>query len=72
MTRRNFFKTCLAAAATILAPAAKASPLLGSWKGKPRLVVRYRGRTVLSGLLADPGNWFMSSVDEPRNFEYAK
>lgn len=37
---------------------------------KPRLIVTWRGRTVLSGLLKDPQNWFMSAVDAPGDFDY--
>jgi hypothetical protein len=38
---------------------------------KPRLICTYRGRVVLSGLLKDPQNWFMSAVDDPFDFDYA-
>lgn len=37
----------------------------------PRLICTWRGRTVLSGLLLDPQNWFMSAVDDPTDFDYA-
>ncbi len=37
----------------------------------PRLVETWRGRTILSGLLNDPQNIFMSAVDGPTNFDYA-
>ena len=37
----------------------------------PRLIETWRGRTVLSGLIDDPQNWFMSAVDDPQNFDYA-
>ena len=36
----------------------------------PRLITTWRGRTVLSGLLEDPQNWFMSKVDSPTDFDY--
>lgn len=36
----------------------------------PRLICTWRGRTVLSGLLGDSQNWFMSAVDDPTNFSY--
>lgn len=35
-----------------------------------RLLSTWRGRMVLSGLLKDPQNWFMSKVDDPNDFEY--
>jgi hypothetical protein len=35
-----------------------------------RLVCTWRGRAVLSGLLKDPQNWFMSRVSDPLDFEY--
>jgi len=35
-----------------------------------RLVTTWRGRVVLSGLLRDPQNWFMSAVGDPLDFEY--
>jgi hypothetical protein len=31
----------------------------------PRLICTWRGRTVLSGLLGDPQNWFMSALGDP-------
>ncbi len=37
----------------------------------PRLICTWRGRTVLSGLLKDPQNWFMSRVSDPTDFDYA-
>jgi hypothetical protein len=37
---------------------------------KPRLICTWRGRTVLSGLIKDPQNWFMSKVNDPTNFNY--
>lgn len=37
----------------------------------PRLICTWRGRTVLSGLIGDPQNWFMSAVNDPRNFDYS-
>jgi hypothetical protein len=37
---------------------------------KPRLICTWRGRTVLSGLLLDAQNWFMSAVGDPTNFNY--
>lgn len=36
-----------------------------------RLVCTWRGRTVLSGLLLDPQNWFMSAVSDPTDFDYS-
>ena len=36
----------------------------------PRLIALYRGRTVLSGLLEDSQNWFMSAVGDPTNWNY--
>ncbi len=36
----------------------------------PRLICTWRGRTVVSGLLLDPQNWFMSKVSDPHDFEY--
>lgn len=36
----------------------------------PRLICTWRGRTVLSGLLKDPQNWFMSAVSDPTNWNY--
>lgn len=38
---------------------------------KPRLICTWRGRTVLSGLLKDPQNWFMSAANDPTDFDYA-
>lgn len=36
-----------------------------------RLICTWRGRTVLSGILDDPQNWFMSAVSDPFNFDYS-
>ncbi len=36
----------------------------------PRLICTWRGRIVLSGLLKDPQNWFMSRVNFPHDFNY--
>lgn len=38
---------------------------------KPRLITNWFGRIVLSGLLEDPHNWFMSAVNSPINFNYS-
>ena len=38
---------------------------------RPRLICTWRGRMVLSGLLEDPQNWFMSKIGDPTNFDYA-
>ena len=35
-----------------------------------RYIALYRGRIVLSGLIADPHNWFMSAVDDPLDWDY--
>ena len=37
----------------------------------PRLITTWRGRTVVSGLLLDPQNWFMSAVSDPTNWDYS-
>jgi hypothetical protein len=37
----------------------------------PKLICTWRGRTVLSGLLKDPQNWFMSAQGDPTDFNYA-
>lgn len=36
-----------------------------------RLITTWRGRTVLSGLLEDSQNWFMSAVSDPLNYNYS-
>lgn len=36
-----------------------------------RLICTWRGRTVLSGLLKEPQNWFMSRVSDPFDWDYA-
>ena len=36
----------------------------------PRLICTWRGRTVQSGLIEDPQNWFMSAVSDPHNYDY--
>lgn len=37
----------------------------------PRLICTWRGRIVLSGLIKDPQNWFMSAVSDPTDFDYS-
>lgn len=37
---------------------------------RARLIATWRGRTVLSGLKNDGGNWFMSKVNDPFNWDY--
>lgn len=37
----------------------------------PRIICTWRGRTVLSGLIKDPQNWFMSAVNDPTDFDYS-
>ena len=37
----------------------------------PRLIETWRGRTILSGLLRDPQNWFMSKVGDPLYWQYS-
>lgn len=44
---------------------------VGSDAGTPRLIETWRGRTVLSGLIKDPQNWFMSAVGSPTDFDYS-
>jgi hypothetical protein len=36
----------------------------------PRLICTWRGRCVLSGIINDPQNWFMSKVSDPHDFNY--
>ncbi len=36
-----------------------------------RLIATWRGRTVVSGILTDPQNWFMSKVADPHDWNYA-
>ncbi len=38
---------------------------------RPRLICTWRGRTVQSGLLKDPQNWFMSAVGDPHDWNYS-
>ena len=35
------------------------------------LIVTWGGRIVLSGLISDSQNWFMSAVDDPMDFDYS-
>lgn len=50
-------------------PSAGALPV-DSGNNTPRLICTWRGRTVLSGLLLDPQNWFMSRVNDATDFDY--
>lgn len=51
------------------APSAGSLPVDSS-NNTPRLICTWRGRMVLSGLIKDPQNWFMSAVSDPTNFDY--
>jgi hypothetical protein len=44
---------------------------IDSSNNAPRLIETWRGRTVVSGLVQDPQNWFMSAVNNPTDFDYA-
>jgi hypothetical protein len=37
----------------------------------PRLICTWRGRTVVSGLILDPQNWFMSRISNPNDWNYS-
>lgn len=43
----------------------------GTLPSLPRLIARWRGRIVLSGLVADPHNWFMSRLGDPYDWDYS-
>lgn len=43
---------------------------IDSQNNTPRLICTWRGRTVVSGLIFDPQNWFMSAVGDPTNWNY--
>lgn len=45
-------------------------PVDGSGNGC-RLITTWRGRTVVSGLVGDPANWFMSATSDPTDFDYS-
>lgn len=36
---------------------------------RPRLIGCWGGRVVLTGLAADPANWFTSAVNDPADFQ---
>ncbi len=62
--KTNKIKPWIASAGTL--PGDNMTP-----KDFPRLICTWRGRTVLSGIINDPQNWFMSAVSDPTNFDYA-
>lgn len=43
----------------------------GTLQANARLMARYRGRVVLSGVRTDPHNWFMSKVGDPFDWDYS-
>lgn len=56
---------------TVLPWTASAGTLPVDVRGNlPRLIATWRGRMVLSGLIYDPQNWFMSRVSSPTDFDY--
>ena len=51
-------------------PTAGSLPVDGG-SNRARLICTWRGRTVLSGLLEDPQNFFMSAQHDPFDFDYS-
>lgn len=43
----------------------------GTLQPGARLIALYRGRIVLSGVVDDPNNWFMSRVGDPFDWDYS-
>lgn len=43
----------------------------GTLQGESRLIALYRGRIVISGVVEDPNNWFMSRVGDPFDWDYS-
>lgn len=43
----------------------------GTLPSGARLIALYRGRVVLSGLVSDPSNWFMSKSGDPFDWNYS-
>lgn len=70
-TNAKYYDPSTGAGGTVSAWTASAGSLpVGSDGGTPRLIETWRGRTVLSGLIKDPQNWFMSYQGDPSNFLY--
>ncbi|MCX7429359.1 MAG: hypothetical protein NTW96_27515 [Planctomycetia bacterium] len=60
------------ATSTVIAWAATAGTLpIDSANNTATMIATYRNRIVLSGLVADPQNWFMAAVNDPLNWDYA-
>lgn len=47
------------------------APTAGSMPDRATMIALYRGRIVLSGVGADPHNWFMSKAGDPLDWDYA-
>lgn len=60
-----------AATDAVSAWAASAGALPVSGGNRPRLICTWRGRIVLSGMIGDPQNWFMSAQYLPLNWDYS-
>jgi hypothetical protein len=43
----------------------------GTLQANARLIARFRGRAVLSGVRTDPHNWFASAAGDPFDFDYS-
>jgi hypothetical protein len=43
----------------------------GTLQTGSRLICLYRGRIVISGVVSDPNNWFMSRVGDPFDWDYS-
>jgi len=56
---------------TVSAWTAAAGSLPTGGGGTPRLICVWRGRVVLSGLISDPQDWFMSAQFDATNFDYS-
>ena len=55
---------------TVATWSASAGSLPSNGSDLPRLICTWRGRIVLSGLVGDGQNWFMSKVGDPTDWDY--
>lgn len=65
------FKKFTVASNTVATWSASAGSLPVNGSDAPRLIERWRGRIVLSGIKSEAHNWYMSAVDDATDFDYA-
>lgn len=64
------YKKWTASTDTVSSWTASAGTIPSNGANKPRLICAWRGRIVVSGIVGDAQNWFMSAVGDAGNWDY--